>query len=66
MYDGVGKGTGSGSLESLAVRHHLMDFRSILGRRYRHSRSVTLAEKSDPLSRPLLFHYLEASKRRGE
>ena len=65
VYDGVGKDTFSGSLESLAVRGHLINFGQSSGAvpPFEVSR---LAEKSNTLSRPLLFHYLEDQRERQE
>jgi NADPH:quinone reductase len=65
VYDGVGKDTFSGSLESLAVRGHLINFGQSSGAVPPFAVS-RLAEKSNTLSRPLLFHYLEDKAERLE
>jgi NADPH:quinone reductase len=65
VYDGVGKETFSGSLESLAVRGHLVNFGQSSGAVPPFAVS-RLAEKSNTISRPLLFHYLEDRRERQE
>jgi NADPH:quinone reductase len=65
VYDGVGKDTFSGSLECLAVRGHLINFGQSSGAVPPFAVS-RLAEKSNTLSRPLLFHYLEDKAERQE
>ena len=65
VYDGVGKETFSGSLESLAVRGHLINFGQSSGAVPPFAVSL-LAEKSNTVSRPLLFHYLEDRRERQE
>ncbi len=65
VYDGVGAETFSGSLESLAVRGHLINFGQSSGAVAPFAVS-RLAEKSNTLSRPLLFHYLEDQRERQE
>lgn len=65
VYDGVGKDTFSGSLESLAVRGHLVNFGQSSGAVEPFAVS-RLAEKSNTLSRPLLFHYIEDQRERQE
>ncbi|HZF25130.1 MAG TPA: quinone oxidoreductase [Steroidobacteraceae bacterium] len=64
-YDGVGKDTFSGSLESLAMRGHLINFGQSSGavEPFLVSR---LVEKSNTLSRPILFHYIEDRRERQE
>jgi NADPH2:quinone reductase len=65
VYDSVGRDTFSGSLRSLAVRGHLVNFGQSSGpvEPFTVSR---LAEKSNTLSRPLLFHYIESPAERAE
>ena len=65
VYDGVGKDTFLGSLESLAVRGHLVNFGQSSGAVEPFAVS-RLAEKSNTLSRPLLFHYIEDQRERQE
>ena len=65
VYDGVGKETFSGSLESLAVRGDLVNFGQSSGAVEPFAVS-RLAEKSNTLSRPLLFHYIEDQRERQE
>ena len=57
VYDSVGKDTFSGSLESLAVRGHLVNFGQSSGAvgPFEVSR---LAARSNTVSRPILFHYI--------
>jgi NADPH:quinone reductase len=57
VYDSVGKDTFSGSLDSLAVRGHLVNFGQSSGAvgPFEVSR---LAARSNTLSRPILFHYI--------
>jgi NADPH:quinone reductase len=64
-YDGVGKDTFSGSLASLAMRGHLINFGQSSGavEPFLVSR---LVEKSNTLSRPILFHYIEDPRERQE
>ena len=65
VFDSVGKDTFSGSLECLAIRGHLINFGQSSGpvEPFAVSR---LAEKSNTLSRPLLFHYIEDQAERSE
>jgi len=58
VFDSVGKDTFDGSLECLALRGHLVNFGQSSGpvEPFAVSR---LAEKSNTLSRPILFHYIE-------
>jgi NADPH2:quinone reductase len=64
VFDSVGKDTFSGSLECLAVRGHLINFGQSSGpvEPFAVSR---LADKSNTLSRPLLFHYIAAATERN-
>jgi NADPH:quinone reductase len=65
VFDSVGRDTFSGSLECLAVRGHLINFGQSSGpvEPFAVSR---LADKSNTLSRPLLFHYIEDALERHE
>jgi len=65
VFDSVGKDTFSGSLECLALRGHLINFGQSSGpvEPFPVSR---LAQKSNTLSRPLLFHYIEVQQERNE
>lgn len=65
VYDSVGKDTFAGSLSSLALRGHLINFGQSSGAvpPFEVSR---LAEKSNTLSRPLLFHYIATRSERQE
>ena len=65
VVDSVGQDTFAGSLECLALRAHLVNFGQSSGpvQPFAVSR---LAEKSNTLSRPLLFHYIEDPKERTE
>ncbi|HEY7379501.1 MAG TPA: quinone oxidoreductase [Steroidobacteraceae bacterium] len=65
VYDGVGKDTFSGSLASLAMRGHLINFGQSSGavEPFLVSR---LVEKSNTLSRPILFHYIADARERQE
>jgi NADPH2:quinone reductase len=65
VFDSVGKDTFAGSLETLATRAHLVNFGQSSGpvEPFAVSR---LAEKSNTLSRPLLFHYIEDPQERSE
>lgn len=65
VYDSVGRDTFSGSLESLAMRGHLVNFGQSSGQVEPFSVS-RLVEKSNTLSRPILFHYIEAPAERRE
>jgi NADPH2:quinone reductase len=58
VFDSVGMDTFDGSLECLAVRGHLINFGQSSGavKPFAVSR---LATKSNTLSRPILFHYIE-------
>jgi NADPH2:quinone reductase len=58
VFDSVGMDTFDGSLECLAVRGHLINFGQSSGavKAFAVSR---LATKSNTLSRPILFHYIE-------
>jgi NADPH2:quinone reductase len=64
-YDSVGRDTFSGSLESLAMRGHLVNFGQSSGHVEPFSVS-RLVEKSNTLSRPILFHYIESPAERQE
>jgi NADPH2:quinone reductase len=57
-FDSVGKDTFAGSLECLAVRGHLVNFGQSSGAVEAFAVS-RLAAKSNTLSRPILFHYIE-------
>jgi NADPH2:quinone reductase len=57
-FDSVGKDTFAGSLECLAVRGHLVNFGQSSGAVEPFAVS-RLAAKSNTLSRPILFHYIE-------
>jgi NADPH2:quinone reductase len=65
VFDSVGKDTFAGSLECLALRGHLINFGQSSGpvEPFAVSR---LAQKSNTLSRPLLFHYIEEPVERRE
>jgi NADPH2:quinone reductase len=65
VFDSVGKDTFDGSLECLALRGHLVNFGQSSGAVEPFSVS-RLAQKSNTLSRPLLFHYIEDPGERGE
>jgi len=65
VFDSVGRDTFSGSLECLAVRGHLVNFGQSSGSVEPFAVS-RLAEKSNTLSRPLLFHYIEDATERHE
>jgi len=65
VFDGVGKDTFEGSLECLAVRGHLINFGQSSGAVPPFAVS-RLAEKSNTLVRPLLFHYIEGKSERQE
>lgn len=56
-YDSVGKDTFSGSLESLAVRGHLVSFGQSSGA-VEPFEVAKLAARSNSLTRPILFHYI--------
>lgn len=58
VFDSIGKDTFAGSLECLALRGHLVNFGQSSGPVEAFSVS-RLAEKSNTLSRPILFHYIE-------
>jgi NADPH2:quinone reductase len=64
VFDSVGKDTFAGSLECLAVRGHLINFGQSSGpvEAFAVSR---LADKSNTLSRPLLFHFIEDAHERN-
>jgi len=65
VYDSVGRDTFLGSLESLAMRGHLVNFGQSSG----HVEPISvsrLVEKSNTLSRPILFHYIESPAERQE
>jgi len=65
VYDSVGRDTFSGSLQSLAMRGHLINFGQSSG----HIEPFavrTLAERSATLSRPIVFHYIAAALERQE
>lgn len=57
-YDGVGKDTFLGSLETLAVRGHLVNFGSSSGPPAPIA-PAEFAKKSNSLTRPSLFHYIQ-------
>ncbi|MFA7667669.1 MAG: quinone oxidoreductase [Burkholderiaceae bacterium] len=59
VYDSVGKDTFFGSLDSLAVRGHLVNFGQSSGPVAGFEVSA-LAPKSASLTRPMLFHYMQA------
>jgi len=63
-FDSVGKDTFDGSLECLALRGHLVNFGQSSGAVEPFAVS-RLAQKSNTLSRPLLFHYIEDPRERG-
>ena len=65
VFDSVGKDTFSGSLECLALRGHLINFGQSSGPVEPLAVS-RLAQKSNTLSRPLLFHYIEIPAERSE
>ena len=56
-YDSVGKDTFSGSLESLALRGHLVNFGQSSGP-VEPLEVAKLAARSNSLTRPILFHYI--------
>jgi len=64
-FDSVGKDTFSGSLECLALRGHLINFGQSSGAVEPFAVS-RLAAKSNTLSRPILFHYIEDPLERDE
>jgi NADPH:quinone reductase len=65
VFDSVGKDTFGGSLECLAVRGHLVNFGQSSGAVEPFAVS-RLAEKSNTLSRPILFHYIEDAAERTD
>jgi NADPH2:quinone reductase len=65
VYDSVGRDTFSGSLECLAMRGHLVNFGQSSGHVEPFAVS-RLVEKSNTLSRPILFHYIESPVERQE
>jgi NADPH:quinone reductase len=65
VFDSVGKDTFAGSLECLALRGHLVNFGQSSGAVEPFAVS-RLAQKSNTLSRPLLFHYIENRGERDE
>jgi len=64
-YDSVGRDTFFGSLDALAMRGHLVNFGQSSGpvEPFQVSRLVA---KSNTLSRPILFHYIDAPAERDE
>jgi NADPH2:quinone reductase len=64
-YDSVGRDTFSGSLDSLASRGHLINFGQSSGAIEPFAVS-RLMEKSNTLSRPILFHYIVDRAERQE
>jgi NADPH2:quinone reductase len=64
-FDSVGKDTFAGSLECLALRGHLINFGQSSGAVEPFAVS-RLAAKSNTLSRPILFHYIEDPLERDE
>jgi NADPH:quinone reductase len=65
VYDSVGRDTFDGSLESLGLRGHLVNFGQSSGNIEPFAVS-RLLQKSSTLSRPILFHYIEAPAERQE
>jgi NADPH2:quinone reductase len=65
VFDSVGKDTFAGSLECLALRGHLISFGQSSGAVEPFAVS-RLATKSNSLSRPLLFHYIEVPTERRD
>jgi NADPH:quinone reductase len=57
VYDSVGKDTFQGSLESLAVRGHLVNFGQSSGS-VEPLEIARLAARSNSVTRPVLFHYI--------
>lgn len=64
-YDSVGQSTFFGSLQSLATRGHLVSFGQSSGHVEPFAAS-RLAEKSNTLTRPILFHYIDLPAERQE
>jgi NADPH2:quinone reductase len=64
VFDSVGKDTFKGSLECLAPRGHLINFGQSSGAVEPFAVS-RLAEKSNTLSRPILFHFIEDAQERA-
>lgn len=65
VYDSVGRDTFDGSLQCLAIRGHLINFGQSSGPVEPLAPS-RLAEKSNTLSRPILFHYIEDAQERDD
>lgn len=65
VYDSVGQTTFDGSLEALAKRGHLVNFGQSSGPIAPLDVS-RLAAKSNALSRPMLFHYIESGEQLRE
>jgi NADPH2:quinone reductase len=65
VFDSVGKDTFAGSLQCLGLRGHLINFGQSSGAVEPFAVS-RLAEKSNTLSRPLLFHYIETRAERND
>ena len=57
VYDSVGKDTFAGSLESLAIRGHLVNFGQSSGS-VQPFEVARLAARSNSVTRPIVFHYL--------
>ncbi len=64
-YDGVGKDSFAGSLDSLAPFGHLVNYGQASGPVPPFAVSA-LAARSTSLSRPIIFHYVEDARRRAE
>lgn len=64
-YDGVGKDTFAGSLDSLDFLGHLVNFGQASGA-VPPIHVTSLATRSSTLSRPIIFHYLANSSRRRQ
>jgi NADPH:quinone reductase len=60
-YDSVGKDTFQGSLESLALRGHLVNFGQASGA-VEPLEIAKLAARSNSVTRPILFHYTAVRK----
>jgi NADPH2:quinone reductase len=65
VFDSVGRDTFDGSLQCLAIRGHLINFGQSSGTVEPLVLS-RLAEKSNTLSRPVLFHYIEVFQERND